>query len=140
MTDDLGLLIIWRVDDEGRYTARWQTLAGTPHGWYRFVVTANRYGLRSVPFRVFPASSLRARVVRVRNRRAVVALDYPRLKDMADLVTRRRSASGGRVTAIVGGRRVTARSRRGHVTVPLGDATSLRVVGGADRYGNTLAK
>jgi hypothetical protein len=59
---------------------------------------------------------------------------------MADLVSRPRSASGGRVTAMVGGRRVTARSRRGPVPVPLGKATSLRVVGGADRYGNLVAK
>jgi neutral ceramidase len=140
VTDDLGLLIIWRVDDDGRYTARWQTRADTPPGRYRFVVTANRYGLASVPFWVFPAKSLRARIVRVRNRRAVVALDYPRLNDMIDLVSRRRAASGGRVTAIVAGRRVTARSRRGRVTVPLGDAKTLRVVGGTDRYGNTVGK
>jgi hypothetical protein len=35
---------------------------------------------------------------------------------------------------------VTARSRRGRVAVPLGQATTLRIVGGADRYGNRVAK
>jgi neutral ceramidase len=140
VTDDLGLLIVWRVDDQGRYTARWQVPIGARRGRYRFAVTANRYGLVSKQFRVTRATTLRARVVRVAHHRAIVALDYPRLDDAADLVSHPRSASGGWVAAIVAGRRVTAHARRGHVAVPLGKATSLRVVGGADRYGNRVAK
>ncbi|HKP90618.1 MAG TPA: neutral/alkaline non-lysosomal ceramidase N-terminal domain-containing protein [Thermoleophilaceae bacterium] len=136
VTDDLGLLIVWRVDDEGVYTARWQVPIGARPGRYRFAVTANRYGLRSKPFRVVRATTLRARLVRIARRHAVVALDYPRLDDAADLVSHPRSASGGRVIAIVAGRRVTAHARRGRVRVPLGSATRLRIVGGADRYGN----
>jgi neutral ceramidase len=139
VADDLGLLIVWRVDDQGRYTARWQVAIGARPGRYRFRVTANRYGLASRPFRVVPARTLRARVVRIANHRALVALDYARLHDAVDLVSHPRSASGGRVTAIVAGRRVTAHARRGRVRVPLGRATTLRIVGGADRYGNRVA-
>ncbi|MEX2458214.1 MAG: neutral/alkaline non-lysosomal ceramidase N-terminal domain-containing protein, partial [Actinomycetota bacterium] len=50
---DLGLRIIWRVDDEGRYTAEWHVPAGTRSGSYRFVITAKRYRVASRPFTVF---------------------------------------------------------------------------------------
>jgi hypothetical protein len=48
------------------------------------------------------------------------------------------SASGGTVTAIVASGRVTASAKRGYVAVPLGSASTLTVVAGADRYGNRL--
>jgi hypothetical protein len=106
-------------------------------GHYRFVISANRYGLSSAPFSVVPAA-LKARVVAIHGRRALVALDYPALDDEADLVSHAASASGGTVTAIVAGRRVTASAKRGYVAVPLGSASTLTVVAGADRYGNRL--
>jgi hypothetical protein len=109
-----------------------------PRGKYRFVVTANRYGLQSAPFRVSPATSLKARIVAVAHRRARVALDYPPLDDMADLVSHPRSASGGRVVADVAGRRVTATARRGNISVPLGKATTLTVLSATDRFGNRI--
>ncbi len=52
VADDLGLQIVWRVDDAGRYDARWQVPIGARPGRYRFVVTANRYGVRSEVFEV----------------------------------------------------------------------------------------
>lgn len=67
-----------------------------------------------------------------------MALDYPPLDDETDLVSHPDSASGGSVTAIVAGRRVTARAKRGYVAVPLGSASTLTVVAGADRYGNRV--
>jgi neutral ceramidase len=138
VADDLGLLILWRVDDQGRYTGQWQVPMKAPLGRYRFVVTANRYGLKSKPFRVSVATTLEAHVVRIRNHRAFVALDYPKLEDMVDLVTHFHMASGGRVTAIVAGRRVHAHARRGFVVVPLGNAKSLKIVAGRDRLGNRV--
>ena len=47
MTTDLGLRIIWRVDDEGRYTATWHVPGERAAGSYRFVITANRYRIAS---------------------------------------------------------------------------------------------
>jgi neutral ceramidase len=136
VADDLGLLIIWRVDDQGRYTAQWQVPIDAKAGSYRFVVTANRYGLKSVPFEVARSTKLTARIVGVARHRARVALDYPPLDGATDLVSHPHSASGGQVTAVVSGRRVSARSRHGFVTVPLGAATTLTIVAAADRYGN----
>lgn len=136
IANDLGLLLIWRVDDQGRYTAQWQVPIGARPGRYRFVVSANRYGLVSRPFGVVPSRALKTRIVSLGRRRALIALDYPPLDDAADLVSHPRSASGGAVTAIVAGRRVRASSRRGPVAVPLGRASTLRIVSASDRYGN----
>jgi hypothetical protein len=47
VTDDLGIHIVWRVDDAGRYTATW---TAPQDGTFRFVVTARRYRLVSEPF------------------------------------------------------------------------------------------
>jgi neutral ceramidase len=138
VADDLGLQIIWRADDEGRYAAQWQVPIGASPGRYRFVVTANSYRLTSSAFPVSAATKLRARLVRVARHRALVALDYPPLDDSSDLVSHPHSASGGRVTALVAGRRVSAQARRGYVAVPLGRATTLQVLAGADRYGNRI--
>lgn len=136
--DDLGLQIVWRVDDQGRYVAQWQVPIGAPPGRYRFVVTANSYSLASSPFRVSPATTLHARLVRVARHRALVALDYPPLDDSSDLVSHSHFASGGRVTALVAGRRVRAQARRGYVAVPLGRANTVQILAGADRYGNRI--
>jgi hypothetical protein len=139
VADDLGLQILWRVDDDGTYTVQWQVPLRARPGLYRFVVTANHYGVRSRGFRVRVARSLHARIVRIEHGRALVALDYPRLDDAADLVSHPHSARGGRVVAVVAGRRVRARSRRGPIAVPLRGASSLEVIAGADRFGNRVA-
>ena len=52
VTNDLGLRIIWRVDDQGRYAAEWHVPAGTRAGSYRFVITARGYRIASRPFTV----------------------------------------------------------------------------------------
>jgi hypothetical protein len=52
VTTDLGLRIVWEVDDEGRYTATWHVPSGTPSGTYRFLISANGYRLSSRAFRV----------------------------------------------------------------------------------------
>jgi hypothetical protein len=140
VADDLGLLIVWRVDDNGRYTAQWQVPIDAKPGTYRFVITANRYGLKSSPFRVAPARSLHARIVGIAKRRARIAIDYPPVDDANDLVSHPKSASGGRVIAVVARRRVTATARRGAITVPLGRAKTLTVLAAFDRYGNRAGR
>jgi neutral ceramidase len=138
IANDLGLLIIWRVDEQGRYGAQWQVPIDARPGTYRFVVTANRYGLTSEPFRVIRAATLKARIVSIARQRARIALEYPPVDDADDLVSHPRTASGGRVIADVAGHRVTAAARRGYVTVPLGRARTLTVLSAADRWGNRI--
>jgi hypothetical protein len=140
VTNDLGLEVLWRVDDNGAYSAEWQVPIDARAGAYRFIVTANRYGLRSQAFRVGAATSLKARIVDVSSHRARVVLDYPPVNDAADLVSHPHSASGGRVVADVARRRVVATARRGPITVPLGRATTLTVLSATDRWGNSIGR
>ena len=136
VADDLGLLIVWRVDDQGRYDAQWQVPIDARPATYRFVVTANRYGLTSEPFTIAPATTLKLRTGSQDADRAVVTLDYPPLDDANDLVSHPRSASGGTVLAKVGGRTVTVKARRGPVAIPLDGGHSFRVISARDRWGN----
>jgi neutral ceramidase len=140
VADDLGLTIIWRIDENGRYTSQWQVPIDARVGTYRFVVTANRYGLTSQPFRVSPARSLRVRIVEIAKRRAKIALDYPAVDDMNDLVSHPASASGGRVVADVAKHRVVAKAKRGTISVPLGRAKTLTVLAAYDRWGNRAGR
>ncbi len=47
VTDDLGLDVRWRVDDQGVYVAEWLAPAA---GTYRFAITARRYRIESSAF------------------------------------------------------------------------------------------
>src|SRR4051794_1086935 len=135
VTDDLGLQILWRVDDSGRYTAEWQVPLAAAVGRYRFVVTARRYRLVSRPFDV---SASRALAVHSLDR-GRVTLDYPPIDPMTDLTARPAHANGGSVTTRSGVTKLTVRRRRGTVfTLPRG----ARVPAGAarDRYGNMNGK
>jgi neutral ceramidase len=140
VANDLGLLIVWRVDDQGRYTAQWQVPIDAKPGAYRFAVTANRYGLKSSRFRVSAARSLHVRITGIANHRARIAIDYPPVDDASDLVSHPKSASGGRVIADVARRRLVATARRGQITVPLGRAKTLTVLAAYDRYGNRAGR
>jgi neutral ceramidase len=139
VADDLGLLVLWRVDDQGRFDAEWQLSAGTPTGRYRFVVTANHYRLASSWFAVAPTRTLHARLAGARHARALIALDYPPLDDAVDLVSDPPAASGGRLVVLRGGRRLTVRARAGYLDVPLAGASRLRILSGTDRFGNVVA-
>jgi hypothetical protein len=57
VADDLGLAIVWTVDDAGRYDVHWQVPRQAKPGAHRVVVTANNYRLRSRPFGVDRAAS-----------------------------------------------------------------------------------
>jgi hypothetical protein len=123
VTDDLGLEVLWRVDDSGRYRAEWQVPLSAAVGRYRFVVTARRYRLASKPFRVSVSRALTVHSLgggRVR-------LDYPAVDALADLTSRPRSANGGVVNGV--------KKRRGRVFTLAAGAT---IAAGAarDRWGN----
>ena len=40
---DLGTAMLWGVDDQGRYRARWEIPRNAPRGTYRLLVTGKRY-------------------------------------------------------------------------------------------------
>jgi hypothetical protein len=125
---DLGLGMLWKVDDQGWHEVLWEIPRDLPGGRYRIVVTANRYRLVSRPLRVVPARSLTLRRVD-----AGVTLDYPSAVRDRDLRHRPPSASGGAVRYRQGGRTVTVRRRRGTV-LPVPDGA--RVLWARDRFGN----
>ena len=130
--DDLGLQILWRVDDAGRYTADWEVPLDAPRGRYRFRVTANRYELVGVAFDVVATNELR---VEVRDGR--VRLLYPPPDPVADLTWRPEAARRIAVRFDVGGRTVR-RSGFDSVAIPRG-ATRIRDGHARDAYDNTAA-
>jgi hypothetical protein len=93
VTDDLGLQILWRVDDNGVYSAEWEVPRDAVAGTYRFVVTANHYRVVSSPFTVTPATTLSVQGTQVRYPDPVVNVDLTARPLRADGATLR--ASGG---------------------------------------------
>ena len=139
---DLGLNILWSVDSDNRYRALWEVPRDAPTGTYRFVVTANRYGLKSQPFEVVPSTALVVR--RYTGRHPIgfvgVTLAYPAPVVERDL-TYRPPIGAGRVEFSVGG---VARTVAGSAPFLVSAPGSSRVVvpaGAArDRWGNRNAK
>jgi hypothetical protein len=141
-TDDLGLQIVWSVDDAGNYRSRWEVPLDAPAGTYEFLITANHYRLESAPFTVGPSSALSvARAAAPAGGGLTVTLDYPTAVYEQDYTYRPRSAGGGRLQATVNGRRVTVTGRDGAFLVPAAPGESVSVPAGAarDSFGNTNA-
>jgi neutral ceramidase len=142
---DLGLNIVWRVDANGRYTARWEVPLSAPVGSYRFVITANHYRLTSRTFGVTPSSALTVS----REGAGGLRLAYPEAVAhelvgdppgdfSADLTYRPRYASSGSATVLVGGKRVKLHWSGGTVVLPAGTGAVEVPAGGVrDRYGNS---
>jgi hypothetical protein len=147
---DLGLQILWSVDDNGVYSAEWEVPLSAPRGTYRFVVHANGYRLESSSFRVVPSDALTVLRADASPGHVAVALAYPAPEvhedvgtpppdATADLTTRPKTASAGTVTFLVNDRPVTVRVRQGgrfEVPAGPGDGVTLRAGAGRDRYGN----
>jgi neutral ceramidase len=114
-TDDLGIELVWRVDDKGIYTAQWQVPVGIKLGRYRFVVTANHYQLGSHPFRVVPSHALELSAAGPGR----VAVSYAPIDVLKDLTSRPKHA------------RADLHVKPG-TTIPAGAVK--------DRYGNTNGK
>ncbi len=130
-TDDLGLEILWRVDDDGAYTTEWQVPLAQRRGSYRFVVTANNYRLASRPFVVRPSTALRVDD-KGGNR---VRLAYPSVDVALDLTDRPAFARGGKIRARTStGKRLVVRSRSTTFRLPPG--ATVPAGAARDRFGN----
>ncbi|HEU0023729.1 MAG TPA: neutral/alkaline non-lysosomal ceramidase N-terminal domain-containing protein [Thermoleophilaceae bacterium] len=154
VTDDRGLQMLWRVNDDrpqelglpvldgrrrGTYRAWWEAPRDAAVGGYRFVVTATRYRLVSRPFTLRPARSLF--VDRIPARRGLVALTlrYPEAVPERDLSARPARARAGSVRVLVGRRtRLPRLGEDGTVLLDPPSGAVVRVPAGAarDRYGN----
>ena len=146
---DLGLNVLWSVDSAGVYQAHWEVPLDAPTGDYRFVVSANRYGLTSSPFKVKPSEALTAVQVNAGAGRVAVDLHYPAAQaregvgdpagDLtADLTYRPANASSGRATFMVNGKSVTVNAVGGvfSVAAPPGAQVELKTGAVADAHGN----
>ena len=149
---DLGLRILWRVDDDqpklsgvprfrrgeaGSYTARWEPALSAPTGRYRFVVTARRYRLVSRSFRLRPAGNLIAELRRTSSA-VTVRLAYPSATPELDFTARPAWAASGRATLRVDGRPMRVRIQRGSGTIGVDASADVSVAPRAarDRFGN----
>jgi len=147
---DLGLRILWGVDDEGRYFSRWEPALNAPTGTYRFQIRANRYGLISESFELRPSSALVAEPVEAPNGRVAVVLAYPEPfaaeevgdpagDPNADLSFRPEHSGGGVVRFLVDGRSVRVTADTGgvfEVVAPPGARVEIAAGAGRDQYGN----
>ena len=137
--DDLGVHMLWEVDAQGRYRARWEIPPGARRGWHRFVLQAKRYRLESRPFRVTRTDALTVRPVPTSAGRVAVELAYPPPRTDIDWTSRPQRASGGAVTFLVGDRPVRVRRKTGEtfsVAVPPGTPVSIAAGAARDRFGN----
>jgi neutral ceramidase len=148
---DLGLDILWTVDDNGVYRAEWEPPLNAAPGRYRFAIRANRYRLVSHSFRLLVSRALRPRRVSAPAGRVAVVLDYPRARVHesiddkppdagAGLTYRPRHSGRGRVTFLVDGRPVTVTAEsdgRFEVPAAAGARVVIRAGTARDRYGNT---
>jgi neutral ceramidase len=143
VTDDLGLQILWTVDDNGNYTATWEVPLDAATGSYDFQITANHYTLISDPFTVAPSDALRVTASRDANGHAQLQLEYPRAVENTDITYRPTAADGGSVSAeTVSGTQTLRQSSGTHFDVPAAPGDSVTVPAGAftDRFGNTNGK
>jgi hypothetical protein len=139
VTSDLGLRILWTVDEDGRYEANWEIPFHARRGRYRMVVRAKRYRLVSRTFRVGRNVSLRLERAPAPPGRLAVRLAYPRAVRDRDLTHRPQHVSGGLVRFRVGGRLVTARRKRSKVfsvRAPAGVPVEVGSNRARDRFGN----
>ena len=82
---DLGLRVLWKVDESGGYEALWEAPINAPRGRYRFKISANLYRLKSRRFRLRAARDLEVEVVDQSPGRAVLELRYPEAIEDVDL-------------------------------------------------------
>jgi neutral ceramidase len=153
---DLGLAILWRVDDArpkvegiphfrrggiGTYRAEWEPALAAAAGTYRFLITARRYRLASRGFALRPATTLGVRLTRTR-RAAIVRLVYPAAVPERDFTARPAHAKSGHAVLRVNGRRVAVRVRGGSGAVAVGSGGRVTVVPGSgrDRFGNRATR
>jgi neutral ceramidase len=132
---DLGLNLLWDVDGDGVYRAFWEVPHSAPRGRYRFVVTGNRYGLRSRSFEVVNSTAVRVKPVKggvvLSYRPAVVEQDLTWRPPIHAGRVMFRVANHPYVVHLHGGRMFRTPNGSGSVIIPAGAAR--------DRYGNRNA-
>jgi hypothetical protein len=140
---DLGLNTLWTVDSDGTYTARWEVPLDAPLGKYRFLISANRYGLASAAFTVLRSHALTAVPVN-----GGVELRYPPAQSReavgdppgdvtADLTNRPAKAASGRATFLVNGKPVIVSAGAGGIfRTPAGKSVQLKPDAARDPHGN----
>lgn len=138
---DLGLAMLWTVDDAGNYTVKWEVPLAAPRGTYRLRVTAKRYQLASRPFQVNGTGDLEVIEAPAPPGSVAVRLQYPGAIRDVDLTFRPQFSRGGSVRFRVGGRTVRVRrsrldTRAFTVRVPTGASVSVPRAAGRDRFGN----
>ncbi len=148
---DLGLNMLWTVDDSGLYRTKWEVPLGAAAGSYRFVIQANHYSVTSKPFTVVPAQTLKAARTTTRPGFAAITLDYPPAVSHeavgdppgdagADLTARPDHADSGKATFLVNGRKKSVSAGPGGVfQVPAAPGARIELKPGAaqDSYGNS---
>lgn len=144
---DLGLAMLWTVDEDGLYRAEWEPCLDQPLGTYRFRITANRYTLASTPFDLRASRALTPRRVAAPAGKVAVVLDYPPAKvqeDVGDpppdanasLTHRPPHAPAGQVTFIVDGGQITVEAGPGgRFEVPADPGDQVKIPAGAGRDG-----
>jgi hypothetical protein len=147
---DLGLSFLWREDEEGRYTARYEVPPYQPQGQHRFRIRSASYDITTKPFALRRSDGLRLRGVRARRagrrtRLFVIAQNPPPTPGQA-ILWRPTFPWGGQAVLRVGKRRVKARwkiKREAYVATVPGRVrrgrriTVLRLV---DAYGNKIPR
>jgi neutral ceramidase len=147
---DLGLNILWTVDDSGKYRTKWEVPLSAPGGSYRFVVQANHYSVSSKPFTVVAARTLKVARTTTRPGLAAITLDYPAAvsheavgdppgDSTADLTARPAHADSGTATFLVNGKERTVSAGSDgtfQVQAPPGAQIELKPGAAQDSYGN----
>ena len=147
---DLGLNMLWYVNEHGAYYTHWEAPLSAPPGSYRFAVHANHYELTSDPFKLGPSTALSVKRASAGLGKVAITLDYPpaihhdRVGDPPgdfeeSLTARPDHASVGKVTFLVNGRPKTATAGQdGTFTITAAPASQIEVRPGAaqDQYGN----
>ena len=147
--DNNSLRILWYVDPDGRYTARWEPSLAAPLGTYRFQVKGRRYRLESESFRLRPSRAVAVRPVERSPGSVTVVLRYPEpvsregIDDPApdvdaDLTHRPNRARRGAVRFLVDGEPVKVRAKNGRFELDAPPGARIEVPPGAarDRHGN----
>jgi hypothetical protein len=148
---DLGLNMLWTVNEHGVYYAHWEAPLTEQTGTYRFAVHANRYELTSEPFKLGPSTALSVKRVSAGLGKVAISLAYPSpihhdaVGDppgdfQASLTARPEHADSGKVTFLVDGKPKTVTAgQNGTFTVSAAPGSKIEVKPGAarDQYGNT---
>jgi neutral ceramidase len=138
---DLGLNILWDVDQSDTYRAFWEVPRYAPKGNYRFVITANRYGVVSRSFKVVPSTALIVKPYTGRHPAGTfgVTLAYPAPVVEQDL-TYRPPIRTGRVQFRIGNRKKNVHTAPFLVHPPGSQSVVILAGAARDRWGNRNAE